>query len=459
MTLTGGGKATTGQAQFGAFGGYDYMSGGNTAAACPALTGDQFQLYTGASLKETTVFTVIGTLPNPGNSAYYVFFQPSPATATTNADTAKSLPAPKSPRWLGAIGHVTSLVRSYTCPGGPESLSLLLRVPPELRTDALNPGRVVQVYRGGSCVWEGKLDEPAATPDGWTVTAHGAGTYGEDFAAIYTTWNSDDAVNQAIARGLRWANPGIGSPAGIFLGQQQDSGSETVGAHMALLITGGGLLWTLSPGLASSPPADPWVLSVKPFTQDFSGNPTVTPDRILVSNTPVSRTIAADVNVMVLRYQATADVAATSTKKAVPATFAVTTVSNAASVIAHGQMEFYLDITSAGVLTAAKARAIGQNILTRYVRASFAEPFKVIQGQVLNASGTPVDLGCDQAGLVYQVMVTDPSYGGEVKPGPVLFLSGQYEYDEDARQATITPFQSAKHDLQSLITQLYPVKF
>lgn len=430
--------------------------------------GDQFQLHVNNSgapgaLKESTVFTVQWT-GFPGFGFINVFFTPQPQASIASTDWAVALQAPITPRWLGAIGHVSALVRGYTCPGGPSSLSLLLRIPPELRTDALNPGRVVQVWRGASCVWEGKLDEPAPTSDGWTVTAHGAGTYGDDFAAVYdfAPWGPDEPVNEAIGRGLRWSNPGIGKPTGIFLAQVQDSGSETVTAHLNLLISGGGLLWQVFPGNASSNPAGPWVLKVFPFKQGLNGNPTQAPDRILVCNTPVARTIAADINTIILRYQATADIPATTTtpiKKAVAATFTTTTASNVASVRQHGPMEYYLDISSAGVITNAAALAIGNNILARYVRASFAGPFTAGPGQVLNPSGTPVDLGCDQAGLVYQVMVTDASYGGEVAPGPLVFMSGAYDYDEETGSATITPFQSARHDLASLISSLYPVKF
>lgn len=452
--LAGGGKA--GSWAF-SWNGYPYIAVGITQAQSIQV-GDVFQLYTGASLKEPTLFQV-AAIGVPAFGFLDVFFTPSPLATPTSSDTATSIPRPTSPRWLGSIGHVTNLVRSYSCPGGPDTLSLLLRLPPEYRTDALNPGRVVQAWRGASCIWEGKLDEPAPSASGWTVTAHGAGNYGSDFAATYATWNADDPVNKAITRGLRWVNPGIGKPAGIYLAQQQDSGSETVTAHLDLLITGGGLLWKLTQPVASSPPASPWRLQVVPFTQDANGNPTAKPDRILVCNTPVARTIAADVNTLVLRYQATADVAATSTKKASAATFAITTVTNAKSVLAHGPMEYYIDLSSAGVLTAAKAQAIGSNILTRYVRASFAGPFTAGPGQVLNTAGTPVDLGCDQAGLVYKVVVTDASYGGEVAPAPLTFLSGAYSYDEDSGTATITPFQSFRGDIASLIAALYPEKF
>ncbi len=354
---------------------------------------------------------------------------------------------------------MTGLAREYTCPGGPSALTLLLRLPPDYRTDALNPGRVVQVWRGASCVWEGKLNEPAPGPDGWTITAHGAGTYGTDFSAIYTTWNADDPVNQAITRGLRWVNPGIGALPGIWLAQQQDSGSETVTGHLTLLITGGGMLWQVTRGNASTIPADPWVLKVFPFKSDANGNPLTAPDRLLICSTPVPRTVTADINVLQVHYQVTADISPTSTAKAVVATFATTTVSNQASVRKHGPMEFFLDITSAGVMTAAAAQVVGQNILSRFVRASFAGPFTAGPGQVRNTAGTPVDMGCDEAGLVYQVMVTDAPYGGEVAAAPLVFMSGGYSYDEDTGTATITPYQSVRGDLSSLIAALYPAGF
>lgn len=460
LTVIGGGTSAPGQQQFGAFTGNAYFTAGKNTSPAPAASGDVFQLWASGSLKESTLFTVVGVLQNNFGGNWFVFFTPAPASVPVNGNQAISIPRPKSARWLGAIGHVNGLNRTYTCPGGPNTMTLQLLLPPDYRTDAIDPGRVVQIWRGASCVWEGKLDEPQAAPEGWTVTAHGAGQYGTDFAAVYTTWNADDPINQAITRGMRWVNnPGIGTPAGIYLAQQQDSGSETVTAHLTLLVTGGGLIWQVTRGNASSLPASPWTLTVFPFTSDANGNPLVPAQRILVSSSPVARTIAADINTMVLRYQATNDIPATGTKQPVPATFATTTVANALSVARHGPMEYFLDLSSAGVMTAAAAQAIGTNILNRYVRASFAGPFTAGPGQVFNAAGGPVDLGCDEAGLVYQVMCTDAPYGGEVAAAPLLFLSGEYEYDEDTATATITPFQGVRQDMASLIGALYPQKF
>lgn len=458
-TVIGGGTSAPGQTQFGAFVGYAYFTAGKNTSAAPVAAGDVFQLYASGTLKESTVFTVTGVLQNNFGDNWFVFFTPAPQAVPVNGNTATSIPRPKNPRWLGSIGHVNGIVRGYTCPGGPDTLTLLLLLPADYRTDALDPGRTVQVWRGASCVWEGKLDEPQPGPDGWTVTAHGAGDYGTDFAAVYTTWNADQPVNNAIGRGMRWVNPGIGTPSGLYLAQQQDSGSETITSHLTLLITGGGLLWQVTRGNASTLPASPWTLNVFPFTSDSNGNPLVPAQRLLVCNSPVARTVAADINSIVLRYQVSADIPATATKAAVAAQFFTAYATNQASIDKHGPMEYYLDISSAGVMTGAQAIAIGENILSRYVRATFAGPFTAGPGQVRNAAGTPVDLGSDEAGLVYQVVVTDGSYGGEVAAAPLLFLSGAYEYDEDSQTATITPFQGVRTDMASLIGALYPDKF
>jgi hypothetical protein len=459
LSVIGGGSSAPGQLQFGAYAGYAYFTAGVNTSAAPAAAGDVFQLWASGVLKEPTLFTVAGTLQNNFGGNWFVFFNPAPQSVPVNGNVAISVPRPKNAKWLGSLGHVHGLTRTYSCPGGPDQLTLHFTAPPDYRTDALDPGRVVQAWRGASCVFEGILDEPQPAADGWTVTAHGAGQYGTDFAAIYATWNADDAINQAIGRGMRWVNQGIGKPGGIFLGQVQDSGSETITAHLTLLVTGGGLLWQVTRGNASTLPAGPWTLTVFPFTSDANGNPLVPPSRLLTCTTPVARTIAADINSLILRYQATPDIPQTGTKKAVPATFSTTNVNNFASIAKHSRMEYFLDISSAGVMTPQAAQVIGQNILNRYVRASWAGPFTVGPGQVRNMAGQPVDLGCDEAGLVYQVIAVDAPYGGEVAAAPLLFMSGGYEYDEDTETAIITPFQGVRTDMASLISALYPVKF
>ena len=332
-----------------------------------------------------------------------------------------------SRRWLGELGNVTSLVYSYVLPGGPDQMTALLQVPATLRTDCLNPGRTVLIVRGGSVVWQGKLDEPAPSASGWAVSAHGIGVQGADFDAIYTTWDQNDALNQAISRGLPWTNPGV-SPTGVWLGQQPDSGSITITDYLNQICTYGGLTWSVGRG---------GVLSVYPLPTEVT--------RLLVCTTPVTRTIAADVNVLNLRYQTSADTATA-------ATYALTQASLPESIAVHGVMENYADLSAAGTLTTAVAQSIGAYVLSRYNRANFAGPFTVSAGQYLTTGGTPVDLGCEQAGEVCQLMLTDFGYGGEVTAAPVTFIVGAYSYDDVAQTATVTPFQSVADTISGLLT-------
>ena len=339
-----------------------------------------------------------------------------------------------TPRWLGTLGHVTGLRYSYTCPGGCDQLSATLQISARERTDALNPGREVRAVRGASVIWRGKLDEPQPSPAGWSISAHGSGTYGADYAAVYTgTWGTgtpDNAVNAAITRGLNWVNPGIGSPANMWVGQPQNSASLQITDLLNLVCTKGGLTWFVACRPAAS------VLSVFPLPT------TVT--NLLVSNTPVARTLGGDVNTIWIGYQ--------------PSTgaFATTSVADANSVAVHGTIETYVDLSAANVLTATAAQAVGNLVLQRYQRASFAGPFTVGPGQLLTTGGTPVDLGAGMpyAPMVARLILTDFGYGGEVTPAPIQFLVGGYEFDDDTQTATVTPFQALDTSFTGLLSMV-----
>jgi hypothetical protein len=332
------------------------------------------------------------------------------------------------PRWLGQVGHVAALKYSWTLPGGADQLSCNLMVSASTRTEATDPGRIVQVYRGGGVIWEGVMTEPTPTTAGWTLSAVGAGNYGTNYAAIYTdTWPTgepDEAVNQAIARGLRWVNPGIGLPSGIWVGQPVDSGAQTITDLLNLTSTyQGNLTWQVATGPSGN------VLTVFP--------PPATVNRLLLVRQPAARTLGGDVNVIWLRYQSVADNATAGTA----ATFAVTSATSAASIALHGRREAYMDLSSAGTLSAGTAQAVGNAVLLRYQRANFAGPFAAGAGDLMTTGGQGMDLGLNHAGAVAQLVLVDYGYGGEVTLGPVTFLIGGYAYDDDALTGTVTPFQ------------------
>src|SRR5260221_146327 len=321
--------------------------------------------------------------------------------------------------WLNEEGPVSGLSWGSTTPGGYNQMACTLVRPPTFRTPAMNSGRIAQVIAGGSVVWDGKLDEGVPSSAGWAISAHGAGTFATEWDAIYTTWlDQNDAVNQAISRGLRWVNPGGNSiPNTVFLGQQVDSGSLKIADLLNLMCSKGGLVWQVARGNTLSVRAIPTTVT-----------------RLLVCTTPQPRTLAGDVNAIALRYLVSPDSAAA-------AVYATTFATVPASITAHGRMEDYDDLSSAGTMTAAAAQAVGNSSLAHYVRASWGGPFQVRYGQYLTTGGQPVDLQCEQAGEVAQLIITDAGYGGEVVPTPVTFPVGAFSYDETTALGTVTPYQ------------------
>lgn len=344
-------------------------------------------------------------------------------------------------RWLGTLGHVTGLQYGFNLPGGCDKFQCNLDVEPNYRTDAMNPGRIVEICRGASIVWNGVLDEPQPGTSGWTITGVGAGNQGTNMSAIYTdpwpTSEPDEAINNAIGRGLNWVNPGVGTPAGAWFGQEVDSGDQTISDLLNLVCTRGGLTWYVNsqPGTAGN------VLSVLqvPTTVNY----------LLVSTTPVGRTLGGNYNTIWLRYNIAADNSTTGAA----ATYGTTSVTNAQSIALYGPLEVYIDLSNAGVMTAGQAQTVGQYVLNIYQRATFAGPFTVQPGQLLTIGGTPVDLGCVQAGAVCQLILTDFGYGGELTPQfPITFVIGTYLWDDQNQVGTITPYQTLNQSMSSLLS-------
>jgi hypothetical protein len=336
---------------------------------------------------------------------------------------------------------VGALTCSYALPGGPDQLSATL-IPagpggPVPRFTALDPGRIISVWRGASKVWEGVLDEPAPTSGGWALSAHGAGTYGSDFMAKYTSYaTAGQPVTTAIARTpspLRWTAP-PSWPGDLWLDQPPDDASVTITDYLNNVTGPAGYTWQVRTSARGNQ------LSI--FT------PPTAATRLLVATAPQARSLFGYWTDLWLRYQASADNATSGAA----ATYAVTSVANTAQRARHGRKETYADLSSAGTKTSAAAQAVGAAMMARYQAASYAGPIVARPGQILTLGGTPVDLGCEQAGEVYRLILAGGGYGGEVAPAPpVTVLGGGYAYDDVAQTASITPFQYAANDLAGLL--------
>jgi hypothetical protein len=369
-----------------------------------------------------------------------------PQALPGSSQVAVAPPGSSNWQWVGTLGQVTALTYSYVCPGGCDKMTMTLMVPASYRNQMLNPGWQVKITRGGHQVWDGKLDEPTPSPSGWTITATGTGNLGQNFVAYYSVndvWPAsepDEIINRAIIRGLPWVNPGYNSSSifsQFWMGQGTDPGTQTVTAFLNLICTRGGLTWYVNSQPGGLVGDD---LNIFPL-------PTV-PSRLLVSTTPVARTLGGDINTIFIRYMSAADNTTTGT----PAQHSVVSVQNAASVAAHGVMETYIDLSDVGVQTITQAQAVGNNVLAIYQRASFAGPITGGYGQLLTLGGTAIDPGTDQAGTMVRLILTDYGYGGEVTPQfPLTFIVGSYSWDDFAQQFSITPYQSLNESLTGLL--------
>lgn len=338
-----------------------------------------------------------------------------------------------SPYWLDNLGGIPDLAYSDTMPGGSELLTCTLQYPSNLRHEALDPGRRVQVYRGASIQWEGIMNEPTPADNGWQLQADGAGAWGNNYRATYSSWNATDPLNGAISRGLDWL---VGSTAGAYLGTAQPNGSMSITDFMNLLTTPQSNTWRLQRIWAG--------LQVNVMNIPSA----VT--RLLITTLPAARTLAGYVNVLVIRYQATAD------KGATPGTYATVTATLPDSIARHGRLESFWDLSDAGVLTSAAALALGNSALAKYQASSYLGPYTVSRGQYLTIGGVPVDLACEHAGEVVQLILADGPTGGEIYPGPHLFQVGKVNYLAANDTLEVTPFQTWRHDISSIMTKLAP---
>jgi hypothetical protein len=340
-------------------------------------------------------------------------------------------------RYLGEYGITSGLQYSYAVPGGPDQMTCNLVQPPAERFKALDPGRLVRIYRGGTLVWNGKMNEPVPSTTGWQLQAYGSGHFGDDFDSIYTTYSTPgDPVDQAITRGLAWKDPTSGWPGGLYLSQPPDSGSVTITDYMNNITAPAGYVWQISRRN---------VISLF--------QPTATaPNRILVVTVPQARTLAGYYTTLYVRYQSQAQ--STSSTSGGSATFGLTSVTNTAQAAKHGVKEIYADWSSVGTMTAGAVQTQATLLMEKYQAANYAGQFTVTPGQLRNIGGAPCDLGTEQAGSVVSVILSSGAYGGDVLPvaPPIQFLVGAYAYDDDNNIATITPYLGAASDLGTLLS-------
>ena len=363
-------------------------------------------------------------------------------------------PSATDPRPLGQYGRLSAPTYSFTVPGGCEALSTVFWKPPRYRTSALDVGRMIRGYRGGSIVWEGYLDSPAPEDNDWKLTAHGAGGEAVQWRAINGgAWNTgmpDRVVNDAIARGLRWVNPGIGAPAGMWTGQQADEPSLSIADVLNLVTTKGGLTWVVR----TLPRGN--ILSVVPVA---AGD-----NRILVVDTPLARSATAGPTTLYVRYQTAWDNTAGSVNT--PAAYSWLSVTpSSRRELNQGRAEDWVNIGSAGVRSSGEATTVGNNAMAQFQASAFTTAIPFRYGTLLTLGGQPVDPGVyfEPPSPFYQARLLAADYAppSDSDPGMPSVLIGGYEWNDETMQGIATPFASLRHDftsLMSMITTTIPVR-
>lgn len=453
-----GSAGLTGSGIFGALGGATYEESAGWSGSGNLATTEFYETMsgtgtfgiTGIKLGTGIGLTGTGTLSIPqvaGGLVAGVGGAATPQAMPGSSQVAVAPPGSNAWQWLGTIGQVTALTYSYVCPGGCDQMTATIMVPASYRTQLFNPGWQVKITRGGHQVWDGVLDEPQPSAQGWNLTAVGTGNLGQNYVGYYSVndvWPADEPdeiVNRAIARGLPWANPGLNSSpyaSQFWMGQATDPGSQTVTAFLNLICTRGGLTWYVNSQPGGAYNADD--LNVFPL-------PT-TPSRLLVCTTPVARTLGGYINTIFFRYCVTSDNATSGAA----ATYNVLEVRNAASIAAHSPLETYIDVTDIGVASVTQLQTLAANIFSIYQAASYAGPFTASYGQLLNTGGAPIDPATDQAGTMVRMILADWGLGGEVVPGPIDVIIASYSWDDFAQVATLTPMTTFDQSLTGMLS-------
>jgi hypothetical protein len=330
-----------------------------------------------------------------------------------------------SERWLGQLGIVSGITYTWNNPGGPATFGCKLLCDPHMRHTGLTPGRVLTVWAGGSEMWRGTLDEPTPADDGWTLSATGIGSAGNDAVAYDNPSNAyfaQQEVEAAIARGaLPWKSADT-YPL-VWATAERGSISITDTVDFVARFSNGGR-WTVDVNGQLDFPAA--------FTQHT---------RFLAANTPGGgRTLEAYANALVAKYQIADQ------------SYGYRSRFNQKSIDKHGRREEFVDLSSAGITTAANVDAALDAMIARYGhRARWSGSFACARGMVLLRGGVPEEPCAVRPNNMFRMQIIQPDFGGEVEANELQFVGGETSYDADSDVVTITPQESARRSLQDVL--------
>ena len=256
-----------------------------------------------------------------------------------------------------------------------------MHFPSTARRNILRAGQIVEIFIGSTRTWLGALAQPDWSTG--SFKAVGWHTYA-DGPAINTsgvaTSRADEAVDGAILRGVPWLGSS-GLPVTPATTTAATDGLNTMSAILDEVATEAGSRWgVFADGIvtmAADPTTPTWRLA--PGVIDFGYDDTVFATQLLV------------------RYfdSGTSD-------------YATLTVTDAAAVALLGLHEEPVDLTSLGPLSAARATAKANGILTLgRSQLGWANSVEVGPYELTTMGGNRADLSMVQAGQSVRVPVWD----------------------------------------------------
>lgn len=326
--------------------------------------------------------------------------------------------------WLNQIAPWGGLSVSWTWGAGGGGVGVVdwqMSLPPDFDHIALRRGSLVEVMDGGTVAGLATINQPGRTDDGLEFHATGIQRDAEHYLSFDGTGAStstpDTAVDQAIARGLRWNRPDTLSAVPLVAGDVTQGlnylsdllNALTEEAGNRWYVDGSGAVrlaldpttptWQIVPGVADFVPAD----------DDYA---TALFGRYIEGGT--SKT-------------------ATSTDLAMAARF--------------GRREYGIDLTMLGGITTARAdarlaglRAHGKASL------SLADRIEVTRDQLLTFDGTPAPLSMVRAGHMVRAYGTSGDVLALIGAPYVDFVLGEVT-DNDDGVLTLAPIDLAPRSL------------
>jgi hypothetical protein len=325
-------------------------------------------------------------------------------------------------RWLSLECRYGNVAMSTVWPGGSDELSWVLGTQPAHR---FRGGETVSAYFGGLCVWSGQLIEPDPSQD--QLTAEGAFREGDGYGALDGAGNAtavvDTAIDQAIARGLRWRRTvSIGSTATqIDISQ----GPVMVGALLDTVAENNKNRWLVSPTREVTAAPDP-------TSPAYRTNPLDNGLGFALDNYA---------STLIARYL-------DSTSN----TYKTVTATDTDADANHGHVEDIISLTNRGAISALTATNITDRLLKRDRSIpQWTAPLQLSDGEILTINGTKVALETVPAGTMLRV------HGGfELAQrlngqGYLDMVIGRTQYADGA--LTITPVQIATRNLADFVAR------